>query len=169
MANTAQGLATTAVEEEQSLTPQITVSNSNENGDTTKAPNSDNTSTNHLQTTTANEKDKKKRPFSFGKKKSDEKILPKSDSRSDDGTNTTATKTGDAADGNGKHKAGAKETPAAALVPFFSLYRFHKPYEIALNCVGLVCAFGSGAAQVSSTYHIGVFQSLIIFHLFGSP
>lgn len=144
MAN-AEGLATAAValeEHEKEQSPRFTNSNSDENVKSTKVENSANTSTNHLQPTTPN----KKRPFSFGKK---EKVLPKSDSRSDDGTNTTATKTGDAADGNGKAKNGAKDATPVQLVPFFALYRFHKPAEIFFNSIGLVCAFASGAAQVS--------------------
>jgi hypothetical protein len=162
MATTAPGMATAAVQLEgqaidESLTPRITVSNdhdenptTNEKGDLTNVANSANTSTNHLQTTGANEKDKKRRPFSWGqhKAKADEKGLQPSDSRSDDDTNTTATKTGNGPDGNGTGKETPKEA-ATPLVPFFSLYRFHKPHEIAINIFGLVCACGSGAAQVS--------------------
>ncbi|KIM25827.1 hypothetical protein M408DRAFT_204802 [Serendipita vermifera MAFF 305830] len=75
------------------------------------------------------------------------------DSKSDNGTNTTATKTGNdiAAD---KSKDPKEATPVN-LVPFFSLYRFHKPYEIFLNLIGLVCAFGSGAAQPLMTLMFG--------------
>ncbi|KIM26103.1 hypothetical protein M408DRAFT_10128 [Serendipita vermifera MAFF 305830] len=92
MASTAQGLATAAVGvEEQASKDTPTTSSGNAVGENTKAENSANTSTNHLQTPQV--ADKKKRPFSFGKKKSDEKVLQKSDSKSDDGTNTTATKT----------------------------------------------------------------------------
>ena len=156
MATTAPGLAAAAVNLEgqavdETITPQITVSNDNENektGDLTIAGNSANTSTNHLQTG-ANEKDKKKRPFSWGqhKAKADEKVLPTSDSRSFDDTNTTATKTGNGPDGNGNGKETPK-APAASLVPFFSLYRFHKRYEIVLNFFGIFCACCSGASQV---------------------
>jgi len=159
MTTTAPGLAAATVNLEgqavdESLTPRIAVSNENETeraGDVTIAGNSANTSTNHLQTG-ANEKDKKKRPFSWGqhKAKADEKVLQTSDSRSFDDTNTTATKTGNGPDGNGN----GKETPKAAatpLVPFFSLYRFHKRYEIALNFIGIFCACCSGASQVRSS------------------
>jgi hypothetical protein len=161
MATTAPGLAAAAVNLEgqavdETLTPQITISNDNEkpatNGDLTITGNSANTSTNHLQTG-ANEKDiKKKRPFSWGqhKAKADEKVLQPSDSRSDNDTNTTATKTGDGPDGNGSGKDTPKATPTP-LVPFFSLYRFHKRYEIVLNFFGLFCACCTGASQVRSS------------------
>jgi hypothetical protein len=164
MATTAPGLAAAAVNLEgqavdESLTPRITVSNDNNdnekpptNGDLTIAGNSANTSANQLQTG-ANEKDiKKKRPFSWGqqKAKADEKLLEPSDTRSDNDTNTTATKTGNGPDGNGNGKETPKEA-ATPLVPFFSLYRFHKRHEIVLNLVGIFCACCSGAAQVRSS------------------
>ena len=83
-----------------------------------------------------NEKEKK-RPFAFLQSKKNGKGLQKSDSKSDDGTDTVVAKTG---------KDDPKE--AVHLVPFFSLYRFHKPHEILLNLIGVVCAIASGAAQV---------------------
>jgi hypothetical protein len=169
MATTAPGLAAAAVNlegqtgVEEFSTPQITVSNENENekiattGDLTVTGNSANTSTNHLQTG-ANEKDKKKRPFSWGrhKAKADEKVLQPSDSRSDDDTNTTATKTGNGPDGNESGKD-TQKAPPTPPVPFFSLYRFHKPHEIALNLFGVLCACGSGASQVRFVHIVHVF------------
>jgi len=166
MATTAPGMAAAATNLEsqaieESLTPRITTSNegSNEKA-TTKVENSANNSTNHLQPTNNNNEkhSKDKKGFSFRshkQPKADEKMLQVSDSRSDDGTNTTATKTGNAPDGNGNDKnAATKSTEAApnALVPFFALYRFHTKAEIAINILGLVCAFASGAAQVSLTH-----------------
>ncbi|KIM25829.1 hypothetical protein M408DRAFT_73755, partial [Serendipita vermifera MAFF 305830] len=147
-------MATTAVGlEEQTtgdaLSPPVTHTTSNSDGNkksTVGDTNAETSVNNHLQPPNA---DKKKRPFSFGKKKANEKGFEKSDSRSEDGTNTTVTKLGDAPDGNGKPKDGPKQPAQASLVPFFSLYRFHKPYEITVNIIGLVCAFASGSAQAS--------------------
>jgi ATP-binding cassette subfamily B (MDR/TAP) protein 1 len=121
---------------DDSLTPEITVSNSFEKPRTyenmTNAGYSADTSTNHFQTD----------PLSWAQHKAnaDEKVLQPS----------TATTTGKGQNGNGTDKGTPKEA-ATALVPFFALYRFHRPHEIALNILGLVCAFVSGAAQVSSS------------------
>jgi ATP-binding cassette, subfamily B (MDR/TAP), member 1 len=94
----------------------------------------------------ANEKGGQKTPFSFlqQKAKIDDKALRSPDSGSDDGANTVVAK---AVNADGNSKADTKES--APLVPFFSLYRFHTKYELALNFIGLICAAASGAAQVS--------------------
>jgi len=160
MAATAPGMATAAVDLEaraidDSFTPQISTSNNNETNEKAArgdAGDSANTSPNHLQTPAANGKDfKKKRPLFWGQDKAvklDEKGLQPTESRLSDGdTNTTATKTGKEPDGNGNGTQPPEEAPTP-LVPFFSLYRFHKRYEVVLNIFGLVCACASGASQV---------------------
>jgi ATP-binding cassette subfamily B (MDR/TAP) protein 1 len=161
-ATTAPGMTAAGVQLEgqaidESLAPRITVSCSSEkekpttNADTTNAGNSATTSTNRLQVGTG-EKDKKKRPPSWGQHnaKAHENVLQPSDSRSEGDTNTTVTKTGNGPNGNGNDKETPKEA-ATALVSFFALYRFHKPREIAVNILGLICAFMGGASQVSSS------------------
>jgi hypothetical protein len=96
---------------------------------------------------TVNEKDGKKPSSSSSflnrKEKADDRDFQPPESRSDDGTNTVATKTVHA---GGQSKDDVKDS--TALVPFFSLYRSHTKGELAMNFVGLICAISSGAAQV---------------------
>lgn len=93
------------------------------------------------------DKKKKQRPWSKGKRVDSVE--------SDDGTNTTATKTGDV---NGNGKDGGKEKSKADLekelyppVSMGALYRFSTPFELFTGAIGLVAALGAGAAQVSFT------------------
>ncbi|KIM25760.1 hypothetical protein M408DRAFT_73764 [Serendipita vermifera MAFF 305830] len=72
------------------------------------------------------------------------------DSKSEDDTHTAVTSKDDAP---GAHKD--KPSDPIPMVPFFSLFRFHRPYEIALNFIGIVCAIASGSAQPLMTLMFG--------------
>ena len=94
----------------------------------------------------------KKHRWSHKPEKHNEEHVAGSATPSDDGTNTTATKT------NGKNQvknelkaledAANKQKEEFPPVSMLALYRFTTKFEAMINIIGLVCAVASGAAQV---------------------
>jgi hypothetical protein len=119
----------------------------------TNAGDSVDTSTNHLQTG-ATEKDENQHPPSWAQRqaKADEEV-------------SQSSKTGNRTDGKSDKEIPKETATATAPVSLFALYRFHRPHEIAINALGLICAFVSGTAQVSSSTYSSHIQ---FFNLFNS-
>lgn len=58
------------------------------------------------------------------------------------------------------------KSPATTPVPLLDLFRFSTRSEIVLDIIGLVCAAGAGAAQVSWAFSFEVDQLTFILMLF---